>query len=512
MFEQGENMAIYPTQFARSLEGAVTVTTPRITDKQHISIAREWVQRQGKYWPEELTAELVAANLELVYAPYWIASASGSAQWSASIGHRRSVIKVCPTCRGRGRHYDDSECYNCNGSGRVQDTEIFWTSQSGVVEAAINGKIVENLDAAIRLKCGKPDTSAPEIRLNTASQDDYQILRPQSTSISAGRSLAEKLLKDELQSKAHRSARSMGDETRNINVGYVQTANVAVRTWLYPVYIGYYDYQAERLPVQIDGVTGKIWGDVPRDVKAKRFRDQMIIAAIVAVALLIGFLIYSSSTDDSANYTSAGQNSSGAIFNQRMTQTRAASGAQRTSNFKSMTPIPSATQVTPFKPTKTPIVPSRTPTKPQQSSLRPTPSLTRIPNLAETYAANMRRGTARAINVTLTTEAKDSRTATAVARLAYATPRPTISPARLHVGGTAIVEVTDARLNVRSGPGTEYRVLTTVTSRTTVLLIDGPQRNSNSDYIWWKVRTPDGIEGWLVEAIGAQKMLLPFRN
>lgn len=76
------------------------------------------------------------------------------------------------------------------------------------------------------------------------------------------------------------------------------------------------------------------------------------------------------------------------------------------------------------------------------------------------------------------------------------------------VGVTALVQTTDNDvLNMRSGPGLSFARLGTIPNGTLVTLIEGPQ--NADDLIWWRVRLPDGTEGWVVVAVDGINTLLP---
>jgi hypothetical protein len=77
---------------------------------------------------------------------------------------------------------------------------------------------------------------------------------------------------------------------------------------------------------------------------------------------------------------------------------------------------------------------------------------------------------------------------------------PAASGGVLAVGKTAVVNTTEGdKLRVRSGPGTSFGVLTMLAKGTVVTLLEGPR---NADGLtWWRVRPPDGIEGWVIEGV-----------
>jgi hypothetical protein len=75
------------------------------------------------------------------------------------------------------------------------------------------------------------------------------------------------------------------------------------------------------------------------------------------------------------------------------------------------------------------------------------------------------------------------------------TPLATDVPTEIGPGVQVIVEGTvGAGLNLRAEPSTQGRVVTNAREGTVLTVLDGPQEADG--YAWWKVRTPDGLEGW----------------
>lgn len=93
-------------------------------------------------------------------------------------------------------------------------------------------------------------------------------------------------------------------------------------------------------------------------------------------------------------------------------------------------------------------------------------------------------------------------TATAAPTL---TPEPTATPAVLTIGGSALVTSTKGdNLNLRSGAGANFELVARLAPGTRVDILDGPQEAGG--YRWWKVRTADGLEGWVVEFADEQTL------
>lgn len=85
---------------------------------------------------------------------------------------------------------------------------------------------------------------------------------------------------------------------------------------------------------------------------------------------------------------------------------------------------------------------------------------------------------------------------------------PEAAPATLAVGATAEVFTTEGDpLNVRSAPGTGFSVVDELNAGAVVQLLEGPVEADG--FLWWRVVTPRGVEGWTVQAADGVVTLLP---
>jgi uncharacterized protein YgiM (DUF1202 family) len=76
----------------------------------------------------------------------------------------------------------------------------------------------------------------------------------------------------------------------------------------------------------------------------------------------------------------------------------------------------------------------------------------------------------------------------------------------LAVNESAVVYTTEGdRLNLRSGPGLDFEIMSKLDRDTVVTLLEGPKKADG--YAWWRVRTPDGQEGWAVERVDEEQTL-----
>jgi hypothetical protein len=85
-------------------------------------------------------------------------------------------------------------------------------------------------------------------------------------------------------------------------------------------------------------------------------------------------------------------------------------------------------------------------------------------------------------------------------------PMPTANPmGSIVIGGGVVVTVAGNNLRLRNGAGTGFDVLGTMSQGTFLNVLEGPVEADG--YIWWRVRTPDGLEGWAVEFSGSDRWL-----
>lgn len=82
------------------------------------------------------------------------------------------------------------------------------------------------------------------------------------------------------------------------------------------------------------------------------------------------------------------------------------------------------------------------------------------------------------------------------------------APRQLVIGGAATVRTTGiSALLVRVGPGRDFDVATRLNSGTRVTLVEGPRAVTGEN--WWKIRTPSGVEGWVIDTADGVKTLVP---
>lgn len=81
---------------------------------------------------------------------------------------------------------------------------------------------------------------------------------------------------------------------------------------------------------------------------------------------------------------------------------------------------------------------------------------------------------------------------------------------RLSIGNSGRVAFTDGSdMRIRQSAGLQGEIIHKVPEGTAFTVIDGPQCFDN--IIWWKARTPDGVEGWMAEFADDVYLLEPIR-
>lgn len=82
----------------------------------------------------------------------------------------------------------------------------------------------------------------------------------------------------------------------------------------------------------------------------------------------------------------------------------------------------------------------------------------------------------------------------------------TLQPPLVMGGEATVFPLSGDKLNVRAGAGRANNIVTQLEPGVIVTLIDGPQVADG--FRWWKIRLPDGVEGWAVdEAEGEQTLI-----
>jgi hypothetical protein len=79
--------------------------------------------------------------------------------------------------------------------------------------------------------------------------------------------------------------------------------------------------------------------------------------------------------------------------------------------------------------------------------------------------------------------------------LPVGSPEATSPPTAIVPGALVVVQgTTGAGLNLRQQPTTYAKIVSSAREGTVLTVLEGPKEADS--YVWWKVRAPDGTEGW----------------
>ena len=206
-------------------QSEVTISKPRID----LERAAQLIQNDATKtfgWPKDLPVETITQNLRCVYLAHWIVTGQGSGQWSALVGeHKRSA--------------------------------------SGVATGSVQGRVVENYAKLYKNEeefhlLGKRDYTAEESPLDNSTANSIQVIKPESFTLEGGRKAAEDAIESAIWLDGYEVAEKTTSDrsVKNFRLGYLSFRNVKFRTWLYPVYMGTYEYKNKERVVKMDGITG----------------------------------------------------------------------------------------------------------------------------------------------------------------------------------------------------------------------------------------------------------------
>lgn len=283
----------FPLIQVRQLKGDVLYSRPEVNPQQVEQKIAEWVAKQGKHWPDRLSAEYLTANLRIVYVPHLVLDGKGSGQWSASIGTDHQVQVLCNNCQGKPRWKDVygewHTCVTCGGTGNIQRTETQWRSQSGMCSGSVSHHIEENFNKGTlpALRSGK--RSAKTVTLPSPPLDGW-LFSPLNVSTAQGEALAHQLVERSLSRDADHQASRLG-QVRNLRTVTLQTQGIRAVHWLYPYYMGTFIHEDQAHVVQMDAITGGMHVQIPASIKSARTQDILRIAVPIALIALIIFAV-----------------------------------------------------------------------------------------------------------------------------------------------------------------------------------------------------------------------------
>lgn len=286
--------SLYPVVPATTLEMPILISLPTQTPAEIQHYVEEWIEKQGQFWPVELTASVLCQNLQCIYLTAWLVNAAGTAHWSASIGNDYLATINCAWCNGFGKR-DNETCNSCFGTGRTTETRTNWHSANSGIDAKVIDGVVNNVEAgAIKLQCGDRLLSVQRQPIEASQTAQYQILHPMQRTRAEGMSVAQNTLQHALSVNANAQAQHMGDHVKGLSLSDIQTDQLDAKLWLYPIFLSRFAWSQETsLLVQVDGLTGTYHIDTPRSIRSERWQSWTLkaLAVLLPMILILGAVV-----------------------------------------------------------------------------------------------------------------------------------------------------------------------------------------------------------------------------
>ena len=226
-----------------------------IDEKQANQLVKTWL---GKGWfsPDDLTQSAKKITLRPAYYPFWNFDGTLELQWRCEVNEGNSDAPNWVARSGvEYKMFDDVlvSGYQAIDENSLRETEPF--------------KLKEIVDFQPGFLAGWPALTY-NISLADATLD------------------ARAAVVRDVRRNLHRRVLP-GKEKRNLTTGAVQWSGFTFNHILLPLWIGQYRYKGQAFTILINGQTGKISGDKPRDaIKAMAIIISIILTVFVAITFL----------------------------------------------------------------------------------------------------------------------------------------------------------------------------------------------------------------------------------
>lgn len=228
----------------------------QVEQAEAIKLARRWLGG-GIFAPDNLLHASSSLQLRPAYYSCWLFDGTVELRWT---------------------------CEVADGNGRTKR----WIASSGAETRFFDNVLVPGVKAI------------PEKALESAGPFNLEDLKDFSPDCLAGWTA---ILYDISLSEASLAAREevvrklrpqmyhlveMGREKRNLNIGSGSWSGITFKHILLPLWVGAYSFQGKSYPLLVNGQTGKVVGEKPRD----RFKLVMGFLTLLMLAFLITMLLW----------------------------------------------------------------------------------------------------------------------------------------------------------------------------------------------------------------------------
>ncbi len=321
----------------------------KVTDEKISFIVSNWTQKT--LWPQELNEQVLLAKKEIIFIPYLEINGDVSTHYHVDVGtyykayndctkcnrtgkvEKVSSVAVyagreigkCSTCHGKGRMLTGSNsfgptygiCIVCHGSGtydagpkyrKEKKVDIITCSKCkgrGEVEVTLTswknitnqGNVsIRNFDVGIltneKIHCGDRILNKSDYDLATKI-DGLKIYKIHD--FSKDKSYFLNKTHNVIQKQVQSEADTLGDKVKNVHISDEVISTLKYNLYLYPIITSSFEYQNEQHILEIDGITGKLYVEVPKTIKTARLKRtaKLVVistALLIAVTLIINLI------------------------------------------------------------------------------------------------------------------------------------------------------------------------------------------------------------------------------
>lgn len=230
----------------------------QVDAKQAAQTVREWLGR-GFFTPDNLISAVKGLRLRPAYYSAWVFDGTLEVHWSCEVQE---------------------------GSGRYQR----WATRSGVETRFFSDVLV----SGVRSLTAKELASIEPFNLSDVQEFDPQYLAGWPTviydhSLSDSSLVAREKTLRQIRPQLY-STIEMGREKRNVQIGSGRWSGMTYKHILLPIWIGIYHFKGKEFHLLVNGQTGKVGGDKPRD-NVKIGMSVGLVAAFIALAIFIWWLL-----------------------------------------------------------------------------------------------------------------------------------------------------------------------------------------------------------------------------